>query len=28
MDMINKAFFEIMIKGDSEGAPFSYPINW
>jgi ribonucleoside-triphosphate reductase len=26
MDMINKAFFEIMIKGDSEGAPFSYPI--
>lgn len=26
MDMINKAFFEIMIKGDSEGAPFAYPI--
>lgn len=26
MDMINKAFFEIMIKGDSEGASFAYPI--
>ncbi|MFW6377105.1 MAG: anaerobic ribonucleoside-triphosphate reductase [bacterium] len=28
MDMINLAFCEIMLKGDAEGAPFSYPINW
>lgn len=26
MDMINKAFYEIMIEGDSEGKLFSYPI--
>lgn len=27
MDMINKAFCELMIKGDSVGKPFAYPIN-
>lgn len=26
MDMINKAFYELMIKGDSNGHPFAYPI--
>jgi ribonucleoside-triphosphate reductase (formate) len=26
MNMINRAFFEIMISGDSEGNPFGYPI--
>lgn len=26
MDMLNKAFFEIMLDGDSEHKPFSYPI--
>lgn len=26
MDMINKAFIEIMIEGDSEGRGFQYPI--
>ena len=26
MDMINKAFCEIMIKGDGDGGQFSYPI--
>lgn len=26
MDMINKAFCEIMIEGDAKGRPFSYPI--
>ena len=26
MDMVNKAFLEIMIKGDSEGRGFQYPI--
>lgn len=26
MDMINKAFFEIMLKGDYNGKLFSYPI--
>ena len=26
MDMINKAFFEIMLEGDAEGKPFAYPI--
>jgi ribonucleoside-triphosphate reductase len=26
MDMINRAFCELMIKGDSKGRPFSYPI--
>jgi anaerobic ribonucleoside-triphosphate reductase len=26
IDMINKAFFELMIKGDAKGKPFAYPI--
>lgn len=26
MDMFNKAFCELMIKGDDEGKPFAYPI--
>lgn len=26
MDMINKAFFELMIKGDAKSRPFAYPI--
>ncbi|MCD7879818.1 MAG: ribonucleoside triphosphate reductase [Candidatus Gastranaerophilales bacterium] len=26
MDMINKAFFEIMMQGDSEGRVFTFPI--
>lgn len=26
MDMLNKAFFEIMLDGDSEGKLFAYPI--
>ncbi|HCX03172.1 MAG TPA: ribonucleoside triphosphate reductase, partial [Clostridiales bacterium] len=26
MKMINKAFYEIMLEGDAEGAPFPYPI--
>lgn len=26
MDMINRAFFEIMLSGDSEGKLFAYPI--
>lgn len=26
MDMINRAFYEIMLEGDAEGAPFAYPI--
>lgn len=26
MDMINRAFCELMIKGDSKGRPFAYPI--
>lgn len=26
IDMINRAFFELMLKGDSEGKPFGYPI--
>lgn len=26
MDMINKAFCEVMIEGDAEGKPFAYPI--
>jgi anaerobic ribonucleoside-triphosphate reductase len=26
IDMINKAFFELMIEGDSKNMPFSYPI--
>ena len=28
MDMINKAFIEIMIEGDANGRGFQYPINW
>ena len=27
MDMLNRAFFEIMLKGDANGRTFSYPIN-
>lgn len=27
MDMINKAFCELMIKGDANARPFAYPIN-
>jgi len=26
MDMINRAFYEIMLKGDANGKPFAYPI--
>ena len=26
IDMLNRAFFEIMLEGDSEGKPFAYPI--
>ncbi|WNO30031.1 ribonucleotide reductase of class III (anaerobic), large subunit [Oceanotoga phage vB_OteS-UFV02] len=26
MDMLNRAFFEIMLEGDAKGKPFSYPI--
>ena len=26
IDMINKAFFEVMMQGDENGQPFSYPI--
>ena len=26
MDMINKAFFEVMMGGDASGAPFTFPI--
>jgi ribonucleoside-triphosphate reductase len=26
MDMINKAFYELMLEGDAEGKPFAYPI--
>lgn len=26
MDMINRAFFEIILEGDADGQPFSYPI--
>ena len=28
MDMINKAFLEIMIEGDAEGRGFQYPIDF
>lgn len=28
MDMLNKAFFETMLDGDSEHKLFAYPINW
>lgn len=27
MDMINKAFLEVMVEGDAEGRLFSYPIK-
>ena len=27
MDMINKAFIEIMIEGDANGRGFQYPMN-
>lgn len=27
MNMINKAFYELMLKGDAKGKPFAYPIN-
>ena len=27
MDMINKAFLEVMIEGDDDGKGFAYPIN-
>ena len=26
MDMINRAFYELMLKGDANNAPFAYPI--
>ncbi len=26
MDMLNKAFFEVMLEGDAKGKPFAYPI--
>lgn len=26
MDMLNKAFFEVMIAGDAKGRPFTFPI--
>lgn len=26
IDMINKAFFDIMLEGDADGNPFAYPI--
>jgi anaerobic ribonucleoside-triphosphate reductase len=26
MDMINQAFYELMLEGDADGRPFSYPI--
>jgi hypothetical protein len=26
MDMINRAFYELMFRGDADGAPFAYPI--
>ena len=28
MDMVNKAFLEIMIEGDADGRGFQYPINF
>jgi anaerobic ribonucleoside-triphosphate reductase len=28
MDMINRAFYEIMLEGDATGAPFAYPIRF
>lgn len=26
MNMLNKAFFEVMLEGDADGKPFAYPI--
>lgn len=26
MDMLNRAFFEVMLEGDANGKPFAYPI--
>ena len=26
MDMLNRAFFEVMLEGDASGKPFAYPI--
>lgn len=26
MDLLNKAFFEVMLEGDANGKPFAYPI--
>ena len=26
MDMLNRAFFEVMLNGDSQGKLFAYPI--
>lgn len=26
MDMLNKAFYEVMLEGDANGKPFAYPI--
>ena len=26
MDMVNRAFYEIMYEGDADDAPFAYPI--
>ena len=26
MDLLNKAFFEVMLEGDAKGKPFAYPI--
>ena len=26
MDMLNRAFFEVMLEGDADGSPFAYPI--
>ena len=28
MDMVNKAFIEVMIEGDANGRGFQYPIKW
>ena len=28
MDMINKAFLEVMVEGDADGRSFSYPIKF
>ena len=28
MDMINRAFMEVMLEGDADGKSFAYPINF